>query len=458
MSGVIKIKKGLSINLIGESEKIYSQVALPNYVSISPTNFPYLTPKLRVKAGDEVLAGDILFVDKDNPGTGISSPVSGEVVEIVRGDKRKILEVKILADKSIRYKDFGSAKPLELTREAVLEKLKDSGALAFIFERPFGSLAKEDTLPRDIFVSGFDSNPLAADFDFALHGKEEVIKTALQALTKLTDGTVYVGTSSNAGHGSLFEKSHGLEHVEFNRFDGVHPVGNVGVQMHAVKPLNKGETVWALSAYNLTIIGELFISGKFDASRTIALAGAGIKSPKYVKTIIGAPISDIIDGNLKEDTDYRLISGSPLTGTEVKLQNSLGYYDNQLVAIEEGNKPKFFATEGWLSLGFSRFSASRAYPTWLFGSNKRYNLDTNLNGEHRSFVVSGQYEKVFPFKIYPVHLLKAIIANDIELQEELGIYEVVPEDFALCDFVCTSKISAQTILADGLKTLKTELG
>lgn len=458
MSGVIKISKGLNINLVGESEKVYSQIGYPNYISIKPSNFPYLTPKMRVKVGDEVLAGDILFVDKDKPSTGIASPVSGEIAEIVRGEKRRILEVKILADKEIRYKEFGIHNPKEMQREEVLNLLSESGVLSFITERPFGSLANAESLPRDIYVTGFDSNPLAADFDFALHGKEELVKVGLQALTKLTEGTVYVGISAKAGHGAIFEKSRGLEHVEYNSFQGQHPVGNVGVQIHALKPINKGETVWTVSAYNLALIGSLFSKGKFEATRNIALAGVGIKAPKYVKTIIGAPISDIVDGNLKDDKTYRLISGSPLTGNKVELSDSLGYFDNQVVALEEGYSPKFVVTEGWLSLGFQRFSASRAYPTWLFGGNKKYNIDTNVNGEHRSFVVSGQYEKVFPFKIYPVHLLKAILANDIEAQENLGIYEVVPEDFALCDFVCTSKIAAQEILADGLKTLKSELG
>lgn len=458
MSGVIKISKGLNINLVGESEKIYSQIGFPNYVSIKPSSFPYLTPKMCVKVGDAVLAGDILFVDKDKPSTGIPSPVSGEIVEIIRGEKRRILEVKILADKEISYKEFGIHNPKEMKREEVLNLLSDSGVLSFIVERPFGSLANAESLPRDIFVTGFDSNPLAADFDFALHGKEEHVKTGLEVLTKLTEGTVYVGVSAKAGHGAIFEKSRGLEHVEYYSFQGPHPAGNVGVQIHAVKPINKGETVWTVSAYNLAIIGSLFTKGKFDGSRNVAVAGVGIKSPKYVKTIIGAPISDIIDGNLKDDKNYRLISGSPLTGTKVELNDTLGYFDNQVVALEEGDSPKFVATEGWLSLGLQRFSASRAYPTWLQGKNKKYDIDTNVNGEHRSFVVSGQYEKVFPFKIYPVHLLKAIMANDIEAQENLGIYEVIPEDFALCDFVCTSKIDAQVVLADGLKSLKAELG
>jgi Na+-transporting NADH:ubiquinone oxidoreductase subunit A len=458
MSGVIKIKKGLNINLVGKSEKIYSQIGSPNYVSIKPSDFTYLTPKMQVKVGDEVLAGDIVFVDKDKPSTGVASPVSGEITEIIRGEKRKILEVKILAEKEIRYKDFGSASPSKMSQEEVLARLSESGALSFFVERPFGGTVDADVAPRDIFVTGFDSNPLAADFDFALHGKEELVKTALEAMAKLTEGTVYVGVSSKAGHGSIFEKSRGLEHVEFNTFQGQHPVGNVGVQIHATNPINKGETVWTMSAYDLAIVGGVFTNGKFDASRNVAVAGPGIKAPKYIKTIIGAPIKDIVSGNVHDDKEYRLVSGSPLTGTQVTPEGNLGYFDSQVVALEEGRSPKFVATEGWLSLGFKRFSASHAYPTWLLGRNKQYNIDTNVNGEHRSFVVSGQYEKVFPFNIYPVHLLKAILANDIEAQEALGIYEVLPEDFALCDFVCTSKIDAQVILADGLKSLKAELG
>ena len=458
MSEVIKIKKGLTINLQGEADKVFSQVELPKTVAVKPTDFPFLTPKLTLKPGANVLAGDTLFYDKDRPAIKFASPVSGEVVDVIRGAKRKILEVRVLADSSINYQDHGSLNPASASKEDIKSKMLNGGVWAFLTERPFGGVANPEAEPRDIFISGFDTNPLAGDIDFMLHGLEEEVKTAVEALSKLTSGKVYIGVSANAGSGKVFDACKSIDNVVVKQFNGQHPAGNVGTQIHAIEPINKGEMVWTVNANNLPIIGKLFLEGKYDATRALCIAGPGIENPKYIRTIIGAPVKDLVANNVKSDANYRIISGSPLSGSTANDEFTLGHFEYQICALEEGDKPKFVATEGWMSPGFNRFSLSRTYPTWLIGKNKKFNLDTNLNGEHRAFVVTGQYEKVFPFDIYPVQLIKSIITNDVEMQENLGIYEVLPEDFAVCEFVCTSKIESQDILRKGLENLKAELG
>ena len=457
MSNTIKVKKGLKINLPGLPEKIYAQAPMPSVVAIKPTDILYTTPKLAVKAGEQVKAGDILFFDKDRPSVKFPSPVSGEVAEIIRGEKRRVLEVRVIADAETNYVDFGKQDPANLDGAAIREQLQNAGLWSFITQRPYGTVADPESTPRDIFISGFDTNPLAPDMEFIMHGEEKNMMTALTALSKLTTGNVHVSISSEMGSGSAFANAESVKNVKLHTVKGQHPAGNVGVQIHAIKPVNKGEVVWTVGAQELLYIGRFFNEGKFDASKIVAVGGSGVSTPKHYKTILGAPVADLLADNVKSDRDYRVVSGSPLSGNNIGNEGFVGFYDNQVCVLPEGNDLKFFLTEGWLSPGFNRFSMSRAYPTWLLGKNKKYDIDTNLNGEIRSFVMSGQYDKVFPFNIYPVQLIKAIMAGDIELMENLGIYEVVPEDFALCDFVCTSKIDAQVIVRDGLEALKKEL-
>ena len=457
MSKAIKITKGLNINLVGEAEKIISNATQPSVVAIKPTDFEGLTPKLAVKQGDEVLAGSPLFIDKDRPEICIPSPVSGEVAEIVRGAKRKILEVRIVADQEIKYKEFGIKDPSNLSNEEAKQALLDSGLWSFIQQRPFGTVANPKDEPKAIFISGLETSPLAADVDFVLKGKEKEIQAGIDALAKLTKGKVHLTLNNAPGHGQAFQALKNPQ-LQVNSINGLHPAGNVGVQIHHIDPINKGEVVWTVSSKDLAIIGALFTQGKYDATRLVAVAGEGVKAPKYIRTILGAPIKTVVEGNLKSDKDYRLVSGTVLTGTQVNEEGFLGYFDASVVSIPEGNDMKFFVTEGWASPGFGKFSFSRSFPTWLASSKKKYSLDTNLNGEERAFVVTGQYEKVFPFDIYPLHLIKAIMANDIELMENLGVYEVAPEDFALCEFICTSKVDVQEIVQDGLANLRSELG
>ncbi|MEP7110426.1 MAG: Na(+)-translocating NADH-quinone reductase subunit A [Ferruginibacter sp.] len=449
MSKYIKIKRGLDIKLAGEASKVFSNLALPEIIAIQPPDFTGLTPKLVIKEGDEVQSGTPLFYDKNNESIKFSSPVSGEVIEIVRGEKRKILKVKILADKEIKYVTQDKANPSELSRENIVEAIKNSGAWPFIRQRPFGIIANPDKMPKSIFISAFDSNPLAPDIDFIMQGNEENFQVGLDALQKLTDGKIHLNTNAAITPGSIFSNARG---VVINKISGPHPAGNLGTQIHHIDPVNKGEVVWCINPQDVLIIGKLFSTGKFDASRVVALTGSQVKNPKYYKTIVGSSVKNILtDGGLKEG-ENRIISGNVLTGIQIPVDGNLGFYDSQITVIPEGHEHEFM---GWLAPGFNKFSMSRTFFSWLT-PNKKHQLNTNLHGEERPFVVTGQYERVFPMDIYPVQLLKSILIEDIEMMEKLGIYEVVEEDFALCEFVCTSKIKSQEIIRRGLDIIQKE--
>ncbi len=451
MSKYIMIKRGLDIKLVGEADKIISDLPLPETFAIKPTNFIGITPKLLVKQGDEVFAGTALFNDKNNEAIKFCSPVSGEIIEILRGEKRRILEVKILADKEIRYVSFNKTNPHDLSREDIIQTLLNSGVWPFIRQRPFGIIANPNETPKSIFISAFDSNPLAPDNDLIMQGEDSAFQTGLDALRKLTDGKVHLNMDADTTATKVFTNAKG---VEINKISGPHPAGNVGVQIHLIDPVNKGEVVWCLNPQGVLIVGRLFMQGKFDASSMVALTGSQIKNPKYYKTIVGSAVKNIIaDGQLKEG-ENRIISGNVLTGNQISGDGYLDFYDYQITVIPEGREPEFM---GWLAPGFKKFSMSRTFFSWL-NPNKKHDLNTNLHGEERPFVVTGEYEKVFPMNIYPVHLLKSILIEDIELMENLGIYEVVEEDFALCEFVCTSKIESQEIIRRGLDIIRKEFG
>ena len=325
-----------------------------------------------------------------------------------------------------------------------------NGLWPLIRMRPIDIIAIPNDTPKSIFVSAFDSSPLAPDYDFIMHEKSAEFNAGLEVLSKLTNGSVHLQVRSNADE--VFTKA---ENVQLNTVSGPHPAGNVGVQIHRIDTLNKGEVVWYVNPQDVMVIGRYSLTGSYDTTRIVAVGGANISERKYYKTISGASIQSILGNSTIEDNS-RIISGNPLTGENVGLDNHLGFYHHQITVLPEGNNFKFFVKDGWLSPGFGKLSASRAYPSWMMPKRKKYNIDTNLNGEERAFVVSGQYEKVFPFDIYPVQLIKSIITNDIETMENLGIYEVSPEDFALCEFVCTSKINVQEIVRGGLDLVYNE--
>ncbi|WP_159951956.1 Na(+)-translocating NADH-quinone reductase subunit A [Polaribacter septentrionalilitoris] len=449
MSKDIRIKKGLDIKLVGEAEKTTTDVSLSSVYAIKPEDFHGITPKLIAKEGAEVKAGQALFYSKSDERILFPSPVSGKVVEVVRGARRKVLAVKIAADSKQSYADFGTKDAAKLSGEEVKNHLFASGCWPFVKQRPYDVVANPNQAPKAIFVSAYASAPLAADLSYTLAGKDLEVKTALAALSKLTEGKVHVSIGKTQT--TVFD---GVEGVELHKVSGPHPSGNVGTQIAKIDPINKGEVVWTVSAQDLVVIGELFLTGKLNITRTVALTGSKINKPQYVTAIAGATIADVVKGNLEND-NTRIISGNVLSGTQVKEDGFLGYYDNQVTAIPEGDDYEFF---GWNKPVFDKVSTSRALTFSWLTPKKKYDLNTNTNGEHRAFVVTGSYEDVFPLDIYPMQLLKAFMYKDLDEMEALGGYEVAPEDFALTEFICVSKQPHQKIIREGLDLMREELG
>jgi len=441
MSRTIKIKKGLDIKLKGVAEKVLQKVERVDLFAIQPPDFTNLTPKLLVKVGDKVKAGSPLFFDKYQPEIKFTSPVSGVVEAVNRGERRRILEVLIKPDAEIEYEQFKSGNPLTMSREEITENLLSAGLWAFVKQRPYNVIAKPTDTPKAIFISAFNSAPLAADYDFMAQGEEKAFQTGVDALSKLA--TVHVTTNGAFNPSPAFAK---VQNAENHSITGPHPAGNVGVQIHHISPINKGEGVWVVNAMDVILIGRLFTKGIFDASRIVALAGSEVENPRYYRTMIGASVKNLLKVAGIKKGDVRYIGGDVLTGTKISANGYLGFYDTQITVIPEGFDAEFL---GWGMPGLGKFSTSRSFVSWLT-PNKEYRLTTKLHGGLRAFVMSGQYEAVFPFDIYPVHLLKAILVEDIDLMEQLGIYEVAEEDFALCEFVCTSKINSQEIIRKGL--------
>ncbi len=450
MSKTIRIKRGKDIHLVGEAESSISEYNTPNVVAIKPTDVVGLNPKLLLKEGAQVKAGTPLFHEKTNDRIVFPSPISGVVSEIVRGAKRKILEIRVKNDGAGTAEDLGMADPTSMNREQVIDKMLSGGVWPLIRQRPFSTIANPTDVPKGIYISCFDSAPLAPDMDLIIQGQEEAFKAGVEVLRKISNDKVHLNIG--AAGGSFFS---GMSGVTVNRFQGPHPASNIGVQVHHLDPINRGEKIWYTYPQEVVIIGRLFLSGRYDAKRKIALTGSMAKARGYHEVMTGAHLAPILEGRLEEG-DRRVISGNVLTGTKVSEDGFLGYYDNQVTVIPEGNQHKFLLTDGWLSPGLKRFSMSRAYPSWLMGK-KQYDLDTNLNGEVRSFVVTGQLEKVFPFDIYPMQLIKAIMVNDIDNMEKMGVYEVDAEDFALCEVACTSKIDIQNVVREGMERLRAEL-
>ncbi len=447
MSNNIYLKKGLNLPINGEAAQNTKKVIVPDVVAVKPTDFRGLVPKLLVREGDKVLAGTPVLADKMSQNILFASPVSGTVAEVVRGEKRKLLEVRIKADAQQEYVDFGVKKVAEMTAEQVKASLLEAGLWPAITQRPYGIIANPEVKPKAIFVSAFATAPLAANPEFALAADLEHIQTAVKALAKLTDGGVHVSVNSAS---SAFAK---LEGATIHTFEGKHPAGNVGVQIHHIAPIQKGETVWTVSLVMLAAIGKLFNTGKYDVRRKIAVTGPKVEGPAYVEGYPGIAIKDLKDFyNAAEELRY--VSGDVLTGTNVGAEGFLGFFDNQVTILEEGNKYELL---GWAKpVRCSQFSASRTYFSWLT-PNKKYDMDTNLHGGPRAFVMNDLYSKVLPMDLYPVYLLKACLANDIDNMEKFGIYEVIEEDLALCEYVCPSKIYIQQIITDGIALMLKEM-
>ncbi len=450
MSKDIKIRKGLNIRLKGEADKTLSSAPRSRTFSIIPSDFHLITPKMVVKEGAKLLAGDTIFYSKATEEIKFVSPVSGILIKIERGAKRVITEIIIEADQKDSYKEFGIINPDSMKPEEIKDHLLASGCWPFIKQRPYDIIAKPEVTPKAIFISGYTTAPLAADYDFTLAGKEAELQAAVSTLSKLTEGAVHVCTGKNSTN--CFN---GLKDITLHSISGEHPAGNVGTQISKIDPINKGETIWTINPQDLVIIGELLLTGKFNAERIIALVGATVKTPKYYKTKIGSEVSTFVYDSGLNDENSRIISGDVLTGTKISPKGYLGYYHNTVTSIPEGNEYEYF---GWLTPVFKKKSITRSLTfSWLF-PKKKYNLNTNTNGEHRAFVVTGNYEEVFPLDIYPMQILKACMVKDLDSMEQLGMYEVAPEDFSLTEFVCISKQPHQDIIRKGLDLMYKEIG
>ncbi|MDG2444843.1 MAG: Na(+)-translocating NADH-quinone reductase subunit A [Flavobacteriaceae bacterium] len=449
MSKDIRIKKGLDIKLVGEATLTTNKLSVKGMFALKPQDFHGIIPKLIAKEGAEVKAGESIFYSKSDDRILFPSPVSGKVTEIIRGAKRKIISIKIAADGKQSFKDFGKQDADKMSAEEVKNHLLSSGCWPFVKQRPFDIIANPSQSPKAIFISAYASSPLAANYDYTLAGKEQELQAALTAISKLTTGSVHVSVGKDSS--SPFS---GLKNIQLHNVSGPHPVGNVSTQISQIDPLNKGEVVWVINPHDLLVIGELLLTGNFNFSRTLALTGSQFENPSYVSVVAGASISDVVAKNINTD-NTRIISGNVLSGTQVSEDDFLGYYDNQITAIPEGDDYEFF---GWNKPVFNKISPSRALTFSWLTPKKKYDLNTNTNGEHRAFVVTGSYENVFPLDIFPLQFLKACMYQDLDEMENLGGYEVAPEDFALTEFICVSKQPHQKIVREGLDLMKEELG
>ncbi|HOY31266.1 MAG TPA: Na(+)-translocating NADH-quinone reductase subunit A [Bacteroidales bacterium] len=447
---VKKIKKGLDIPLKGKASQVTRALTQPtDYIAIKPADFINVLPQLIVNPGEHIKAGAPLFRNKYDENIVFTSPVSGVVMEPIRGDKRLILEISVKPDTEIIYEDFGQHDVSSMKAEEIRSSLIKSGLWTFIRQRPYDLIPATDSSPRDIYISTFDTAPLAPDYNYLLKDKMNSFQAGIDALAKLTAGKVKLGLDACIVD-NIFSS---VKNAQLLYFHGPHPAGNVGVHIHHTCPINKGETIWHLNPQDVAMIGKMLTEGIYDARRTIAVTGPEANNPSYREIIIGSNLKNTIADHTTTQGHIRIISGNALTGSTVKPDGFLGYYHHQLTIITEGDYYEFI---GWATPGLRKFSNSRVFFSWLFPGRK-YDFDTNYHGGHRPLVMSGQYEKVFPFTILPVFLIKSIITQDIEKMENLGIYEVAPEDFALCDYVCTSKTEVQKIVREGLEMLRKEM-
>jgi Na+-transporting NADH:ubiquinone oxidoreductase subunit A len=446
MSKIVKLKKGFDLNLVGKAPLEFIQVAAATTFAIKPTDFPGIQrPKVLVNEGDTVKAGTPILLDKAMDQVIYASPVSGEVVEIKRGEKRKLLEIKILADATVTHVQAG-ALDLSQDRATLAGKLAASGVWPNLIQRPFGIVANPADTPKAIFVSGFDTHPLAPEVSFLLQGEERFFQAGIDALAKLTDGKVHLNVDGSKAVPAIFS---GVKNAQVNQFSGPHPAGNVGTQIHHLDPINKGDIAWTIAPYGVVQLGKFVLEGIYDASKVIALTGSEMTQRGYVKTYTGANVSTFVGGIAQADS-LRIIAGNVLTGEKVDAQGYLGFYHNQVTVIPEGKYEEFL---GWLKPSSSKLSFHKAIGMFSFLNRGEFKVDTNTHGEERPFVVSGVFEKVMPMDILPTYLFKAIVTEDFDEMEELGLYEVIEEDVALCEFVDPSKNELQELVRHGIELL-----
>ena len=448
MHRVVKISKGVNINLKGAPVAEFTSIAPAKFYALMPSDFTRVTPKLLVKPGDKVKAGDPLFFDKENPEMQFVSPVSGKVAAVNRGERRRVLSVVVESDGKFESVEYKAKDVLSLSADEIKADLLKAGLFGFVRQRPYDVIATPGDTPRAIYVSAFDSKPLAVDFEVALKGNEVDFQTGLDALSRIAP--VHLGICSD-------QKSTALnvaKNVKTTIFKGPHPAGNVGVQICHTAPVNKGEIVWTIGAEEVIFIGRFFNKGKVDFTRTIALVGSEVKNPAYSEAVLGAQITNLVAGRLENKYQLRVIDGNVLTGKVTSTDGFLGAFSNEVTVIPESMNDAEML--GWAMPRFGMYSTSRSYFSWLC-PNRKYTIDARVKGGERHMIMSNEYDKVFPMDIYPEYLIKAIITGNIDKMEQLGIYEVAPEDFALCEFVDSSKLELQRIVREGLDKLRAEM-
>ena len=453
MSQSIKLKRGFDINLAGKALNKVENPAQPEKFALKPLDFMGLKrPKLLVEIGDKVQAGHPLMYDKMFEGVNYVSPVSGEVLDIVRGKKRILLEIVVKSDNEFKYLQFQKYSVSDinnLDRKTIIEAMSKAGVWPNVIQRPFGIVADPKTEPKSIFISGFDSHPLAPDYGILLKDKQKELQAGINVLKKLTTGIIHFNVN---GSGEIPTVYSTLNNVQLNKFTGPHPAGNVGIHIHHIDPINKGDIIWTVNPVGVVQIGTLFLEGIYDASRLVALVGSEVSEPKYFKTYSGACIEPLTRGNIG-NSHVRFVSGNALTGKKIEPAGYLGYYDTMITVLPEGDKDEFL---GWITPTFQKLSFHRAFGLLSFlNSKKEFSLSTNARGEPRAFVQTGVFEKVTPMDIFLLYLIKAIMAEDFDDMEALGIYEVIEEDLALCEFVDVSKHDIQDILRQGIELIQT---
>lgn len=449
MANTIKISKGLDIKIDGKAVEKTVKIQPSGVIEIKPDHFHGITPKITVKEGEAIKAGTPLFYNKNYESMKFVSPVSGSIREIKRGERRKVMSILIDVNSQLEFLKFGVKKTSSLTADEIKSTLLNSGLWVYIKQRPYDTIANPDRTPKAIFISGFDSAPLAPDYEYVMKDKMNDFQAGLDVLSKLTTGKIHIGLKSA---NSIFATAKG---VETTIFTGVHPAGNAGVQINKVNPINKGEVVWTINPQDVVIMGRLFSKGVVDMTKTIALTGPEVENPQYFETIAGNSITDIVKGNLKK-TSYplRYVSGNLLTGIQISENGFLTPYASQISVIDDGGETHELF--GWAMPRLNKFSASNMFFTKLL-PRKKFKYDARLLGGPRAIIMSGEWDKVFPMDILPEQLIKAMIAKNIDRMENLGAYEVAPEDFALCEFVDTSKLPLQAIVREALDFLKNEV-
>jgi Na+-transporting NADH:ubiquinone oxidoreductase subunit A len=447
MANLIKLRKGLDIKLEGAAIETKVEIGKAKEYALQPDDFTGVVPKVVVREGDRVKAGEPLFVDKNCPDVRFASPVSGEVTEVVRGDRRKVLCVKVKADAEQEYAEFGKKDVSALSGDEVKQALLEAGLFGYINQLPYAVATNPTTTPKAIFVSALRDMPLAGKFEYELQGNEEAFQAGLTALSKMAKTYLGIGLLQ------VNEVLHKAKDVDVNIFDGRCPTGNVGVQVNHIDPVNKGEVVWTVDPTAVIFFGRLFLTGHVDLTRTVAIAGSEVSNPAYADVLVGTPLKDILDGRLNKQDHVRIINGNPLTGRKDSLDGYLGAHTSEVCAIPEGDDNDEML--GWIMPRTKDFSVNRSYFSWLF-PGKKYRLDARVKGGERHMIMSGEYDSVLPMDIFGEYLIKAIITGDIDRQEQLGIYEVSPEDFAVAEFVDSSKLELQKIVREGLNLLRKE--